>query len=184
MLTMLKDWKGSIEINGVLYDSVQDALKIDSKTFSDSMRIVLHSKSQNVSQRATVRSSDVSDTQYRVTVKQYMTKKSTPEFDFMLRWNDDKPMPMRTMVGTVVKETRGMVYMKLHGEAQKTITCTCCGRELTNPVSRYYGIGPICLSKLGIVRDIDDIENIKEDLVNVTWEGWIIKSSITEREEV
>lgn len=186
MLTMLKNWKGSIEINGVLYDSVQDALKIDSKTFSESMRIVLHSKSQNASQRATAQSMSVSDDsqQYRITVKQYMTKKSTPEFDFMLRWNDNKPMPMRTMVGTVEKETRGMVYMKLHGEAQKTITCACCGKELTNPVSRYYGIGPICLGKLGIARDISDIENIKEDLVNVVWEGWIIKSSITEREEV
>ena len=30
----------------------------------------------------------------------------------------------------------------------------------------------------------DDIENIKEDLINISWEGWIIKSAITKKEEV
>lgn len=114
-----------------------------------------------------------------ITVKQYMTEKGTPSFDFMTKWNGDKPMPCRIMSGIKVKETRGMVYMKLHALSKPTVTCTCCGRELTNPISRYYGIGPICLEKIGITRDISDVENIKEDLVNITWEGWIIKSAIT-----
>ena len=120
----------------------------------------------------------------KITVKPYMTKEATPEFDFMLKWNNNKPMPMRTMIGTVEKETKGMIYMNLHGFAQRTITCACCGKELTNPVSRLYGIGPVCLAKIGIKRDIEDVENIKEELVNVKWSGWIIKSAITEQEEV
>jgi hypothetical protein len=90
------------------------------------------------------------------------------------------------MQGVAEKETRGMIYMKLHGlaKAKPTITCYCCGKELTNPISRHYGIGPICLSKLGIRYDIEDVENIREELVNITWEGWIIKSAIIRREEV
>ena len=193
MLSMFKDWKGSIEINGVLYDSIQDALKIDSKTFSDSMRIVLHSASKNASQRATVRSADASDAvQYRITVKQYMTKKSSPEFDFMLKWNNDNPMPLRTMIGTVEKETRGMVYMKLHGDiyAEKICTCMKCGRQLTNPVSQYFGIGPEC-GNHNYVNPFSSQEELKmavsayrKQLQNIQWEGWIIKSAITEKEEI
>lgn len=193
MLSMLKDWKGSVEINGVLYDSIQDALKIDSKTFSDSMRIVLHSTVKNASQRATVRSADVSDAvQYRITVKQYMTKKSSPEFDFMLKWNNDNPMPLRTMIGTVEKETRGMVYMKLHGDiyAEKVCTCMKCGRPLTNPVSQYFGIGPECGGH-NYVNPFSSQEELKmavsayrKQLQDIQWEGWIIKSAITEKEEI
>lgn len=193
MLSMLKDWKGSIEINGVLYDSIQDALKIDSKTFSDSMRIVLHSTAKNASQSVVERSDSVSDAvQYRITVKQYMTKKATPEFDFMLRWNNDNPMPLRTMIGTVEKETRGMVYMKLHGDiyAEKVCTCMRCGRPLTNPVSQYFGIGPEC-GNHNYVNPFNSEDELKmavsayrKQLQNIQWEGWIIKSAITEKEEI
>ena len=191
MLTMLKNWKGKIEINGKEYSTVQDAIN-DFKTFSGDICIKLHPIKENVIQSKPDTFNGVSDVsekkekvgELKITVKPYMTKKSAPEFDFMQKFNNDNPMPMRIMQGTIEKETRGMYFMKLHGLAQATIRCTCCGKELTNPVSRHYGIGPICLSKLGIVRDIEDIENIKDDLVNITWTGWVIKSSITEMEEV
>jgi hypothetical protein len=77
-----------------------------------------------------------------------------------------------------------MVYMNLHGEGRETITCMCCGKELTNPVSRHYGIGPICMSKVGIHCDISNVDEIKEKLVDIKWSGWIVKSAIIEREEV
>lgn len=182
MLTMLKDWKGQIEVNGILYDSV-DAVKIDSKTFSESMHIILHSNTQKRTQTKIDAVDDVSE--YRVTVKKYMTMPATPEFDFMSKWNNDKPMPMRTMTGIILKETRGMVYMRLHGRAEQVVRCMRCGRLLTNPTSQIYGIGPECMSKLGLVRvEIDDVETIKKRLVDIVWEGWIIKSAITEKEEV
>ena len=50
---------------------------------------------------------------YKITVKKYMTEPSTPNFDFQDRWNDGKPMPLCTMQGEVIKETRGMYYMEL-----------------------------------------------------------------------
>ena len=37
---------------------------------------------------------------------------------------------------------------KLYG--QNTGTCSCCARELTNPLSIELGIGPICRDKFGI----------------------------------
>ena len=42
----------------------------------------------------------------RITVKSYMTQKSTPTFDFMSKWNNDTPMPLRVMYGTKLEETR------------------------------------------------------------------------------
>lgn len=183
MISLMQNWKGEVEVNGVHYNNISEVKTDDLRNF-DSVTIHLFSarkKLQKSSNNALV-SDDKK--QYRITVKQYMTKPASPDFDFMKRWNKDIPMPMRMMEGTVEKETRGMVYMKLHGFARQTITCACCGKELTNPVSRYYGIGPICLAKLGIARQIDDIDNIKEDLAKIEWEGWVIKSAITEKEEL
>ena len=53
---------------------------------------------------------------YKITVKKYMTEPSTPNFDFQDRWNDGKPMPLCIMQGEVIKETRGMYYMKLKSD--------------------------------------------------------------------
>lgn len=182
MLKLLKDWKGAIEVNGVCYDSVND-VKIDSKTFSESMHIVLHSNTKKQVQTKIDAIDDVSE--YRVTVKKYMTQLATPEFDFMAKWNNNNPMPMRTMTGIILKETRGMVYMRLHGKAESVVRCMRCGRLLTNPTSQIYGIGPECMAKLGLERiEIDDVETIKKRLVDIVWEGWIIKSAITEKEDV
>ena len=156
------------------------------KTIKDNIDIKLLSTDKNANMSVTEASNDAleQNKEYEITVKAYMTKKATYDFDFMLKWNNDEPMPMRVMQGTVEKETKGMVYMKLHGLAKPTITCYCCGKELTNPISRHYGIGPICLSKLGIVREIDDVENIREELINIEWEGWVIRSAIINKKEV
>ncbi|MBO6272758.1 hypothetical protein J6O48_08260 [bacterium] len=175
---LLKDWKGEISINDV---SVE-ASKIDFKTLSESTHIILHSNSQK---RIQTKIDSVDDVlKYQITVKRYMTQTATPEFDFMAKWNKNVPMPLRTMVGTIEKETRGMIYMKLHGQAEPVIRCMRCGRLLTNPISQYYGIGPECMSKLGFECEIDDVDTITKKLVDVVWEGWIIKSAITERKEV
>ena len=188
MLKLIESWKGAVEVDGVKYDSVQ-ALTSSSKTFSDKVHIVLHANAKNVTEKRTELKkqsveASTDSTEYEITVKKYMTQPASVGFDFMLKWNKNKPMPCVTMRGTVEKETRGMVYMNLHGFGQKTITCACCGKELTNPVSRHYGIGPICLGKLGIVSAIDDVENIKEQLERIKWSGWIIKSAIVNRKEI
>lgn len=183
MLELLKNWKGEIDINDKHYDSVEHA-RNDFKRISDDMHIVLHSaiKKRSMTQIEAVESI----TEYKITVKKYMTEPASPEFDFMAKWNNNNPMPLRTMVGTIEKETRGMVYMKLHGQAEPVIKCMRCGRTLTNPVSKLYGIGPECITKIPFIMNIDlnDVEGIKKKLVDVTWEGWIIKSAITEQEEI
>ena len=122
-----------------------------------------------------------------------MTKKATPSFDFMAKWNNNIPMPLLTMVGTVEKETPGMVYMKLHGDIVSRLEPICmkCGRPITNPVSQYFGLGPIC-GNHNYVNPFDTEEELKaavEDyrrnvLQKITWEGWVIKSSIISKQEV
>lgn len=185
MKAVLSKWQGAIEINGTRYESVTDAIEAfkslnsrsDIKLYASAVKASTEQNRQPVEQITDVQ-------EYEITVKKYMTQPSSNGFDFMRKWNNNIPMPCVTMRGTQEKETRGMVYMNLHGFAKPTINCMCCGRELTNPVSRYYGIGPICLGKIGIVRQIDDIEGIKEDLVKMKWSGWIIKSAITSRKEI
>jgi len=183
MLSLMQNWRGEVDVNGVHYNNISEVKISDLRSFENvTIHLSSASKKSQKSSNSVLTSEDKK--QYRIAVKQYMTKPASPDFDFMKRWNNDIPMPMRIMEGTVEKETRGMVYMKLHGFGRQTITCACCGKELTNPISRYYGIGPICLEKLGISRQIDDVANIKEDLAKIEWEGWVIKSAITEQEEI
>lgn len=127
---------------------------------------------------------------YKITVKQYMTEPATTTFDFQDKWNNGIPMPMVTMVGKVIKETRGMIYMELQGKAEATCNCLHCGRNLTNKISMLYGIGPICGQHYGINPfDTEEelnahFEELKEQISNIKWSGWIIKSAIKHWEEV
>lgn len=183
MLSMIQSWQGKAEVNGVMYDNVGSIPMLPA---GSAVTIKLYPR--NISDRMIKKVEPIvesdSKKELRITVKQYMTKKAEPGFDFMAKWNNDNPMPLRTMQGWIEKETKGMVYMHLHGQGESVITCMRCGRPLTNPVSRHYGIGPECIQKVGIVAAIEDIDSIKEQLVNVTWTGWVIKSAILEQEEV
>lgn len=187
MLSLLKDYKGAIEINGVKYDSVTDAIKrFKSDGSKINIKLFVTNRERNTEQNQAHK-------QKKIFVKQYMTRKSDAGFDFMKQWNNDNPMPLRTMIGTVEKETNGMVYMKLHADitSEKTRRCLACGRPITNPVSQYFGMGPECsghnyvnpfYSKEELEKAVQDYrENV---LKNITWEGWIIKSAILEETEV
>lgn len=126
--------------------------------------------------------------EYKITVKQYMLQKATPEFDFMKKWNNDIPMPLCTMVGKKLEETRGMVKMSLHGDifSTKTLRCMKCGKTITNEVSQYFGLGPICggHNYVNPFNSEEELKNAvaeyKKKLQHITWTGWIIKSAITE----
>ena len=185
MLQLLKDWKGAIEIDSTRYNSISE-VPTDLKKPGDSLNIKLYSYEHDTRKDAGeshTQATDVSaDTVYRIVVKKYMTKKAVPDFDFMAQWNNNNPMPMVVMYGTKVQETKGMVYMKLHGRGEKTITCMRCGKELTNPISKLYGIGPECIKHIPMLADYDiaNIGDIQAKLHEVTWEGWIIKSAILE----
>lgn len=127
---------------------------------------------------------------YRITVKKYMTQKSNRDFDFMSKWNKDIPMPFVRMTAKVIKQTRGMIYAECFGDIEKTDICMKCGKPLTNPVSRLYGLGPEC-GQHAYINPFDTADELKEHLEevktkiqNVKWVGWIIKSAVKECEEV
>lgn len=127
---------------------------------------------------------------YKITVKKYMTEPATSTFDFQDKWNNGKPMPFVIMSGTVEKETRGMLYMKLHAEAEATTTCMRCGRPLTNKISMLYGIGPECgshcyINPYNTEKELNEhIEELRQKIRSIEWEGWVIKSAIKNFEEV
>ena len=183
MNSLLESWEGAIEIDGTPYEKISDVPS--DLIFIDGMNILFKSKSKSSSGQA----AKASDTIYRVTVRQYMTKQSTPDFDFMKKWNNDVPMPLRTMVGTIEKETNGMYYMKLHADTSFSNMqyCMKCGKPITNPVSQYFGMGPECGCH-NYVNPFETTEQLKEAVENykkeylskIKWEGWVIKSSITE----
>ena len=192
MLTMLKNWNGTVEVNGNSYEDIQSVIS-NFKPTSGQIHIVLHPrqlKPQNGAGNGVQTAPGKKE--YKVTVKRYMTQPASPEFDFMAKFNHNEPMPLRTMVGTVEKETRGMVYMKLHGDIYADRICTCmkCGKQLTNPVSQYFGIGPECgghnyVNPFNSEEELRKaVEEYRKKLLNMTWEGWVIKSAITAQEEV
>ena len=192
MLTAVSNWEGAVIVGGARYESIMDAIHgVTDESLFDS--ITLLPKGNPAPEG--LKSSPVTDSEdtqtYRITVKGYMTKKASPEFDFMKKWNNDNPMPFRTMIGTVDKETRGMVHMTLHADiyADTITTCMKWGRPLTNPVSQYFGIGPECGGH-NYVNPFDTEEELRnavsayrKQLQSIVWEGWIIKSAIIEKEE-
>lgn len=192
MFSTIASWKGTVEINGVTYDSVEDARKFVAENSVSIDYILLHVEQKNAEKRK-ITQIESNPTQYVITVKQYMTKKSSPSFDFMAKWNDDNPMPLRTMIGTIERETKGMVYMKLHGDiiAEQMHFCMKCGRPITNPVSQFFGMGPECggHNYVNPFESEEELKSVVESyrrnyLQKLTWEGWIIKSAIESQEEV
>lgn len=188
MLNLLKDYKGAVEVNGQSFDSLDSALK-GLKNFDGQLTIVLNKGAgERVSQASQQVEEVAGDKIYRIKVRQYMTRPSTPQFDFHDKWNNGNPMPMRIMVGRKLKETKGMVRMELWGEITEEVATYCmrCGRILTNPVSKYFGIGPEC-GNHGYNNPFDDEEELKravkevdKQLREIKWTGWVIKSAIQE----
>ena len=191
MIEMIKNWKGALDINGQHYDSVQDAVSQFKKTDGEiCIRLYPVNKTEVVAKTSDNPITYVKDSdEIRITVKKYMTEKSSPQFDFMEKWNGNNPMPYRTMTGKVLQETKGMVKMELHGDiwAEKIFTCMCCGRQLTNPVSQYFGIGPECgghnyTHPFSTDKELKDaVASYRKQLQSVTWTGWVIKSAIIEQ---
>ena len=127
---------------------------------------------------------------YKITVKKYMTGPATSTFDFQDKWNSGVPMPLCIMQGEIIKETRGMYYMHLQGKAEPTSWCLVCGKTLTNPISKLYGIGPECCENVGLIRIESEeeakekLKDIMEQIDDISWTGWVIKSAIKEWEEI
>lgn len=186
----LKSWPGAIEIDGTIYPSVETAQNMLNSACFNFSSIKLCDKQTQAPEKPV---SVDGVTTYKITVRQYMTKPASPEFDFMAKWNNNIPMPMRTMVGTVEKETSGMVYMHLHGDITSTVTqyCMKCGKVISNPVSQFFGMGPECggHNYTNPFESEEELKSVVENyrknyLQKITWSGWIIKSAIVEREEV
>lgn len=189
MIDMIRSWQGRVAVNGQPYDNIQSAIS-NFKAGSGPICINLYPKQQTPLKIENMQPERMSgEREVRITVKKYMTEQASPLFDFMAKWNNNNPMPLRTMTGKVLQETKGMVKMRLHGDiwTEKISTCMCCGRRLTNPVSQYFGIGPECGGH-NYTNPFDSDAELREavaeyrkKLQNITWEGWVIKSAIIEQ---
>lgn len=129
--------------------------------------------------------------EYIVRVKRWMTQRTTDDsFDFMRHWNKNIPMPFRVMRGRVLSETRGMLYMELKARSLRTDYCMKCGRPLSHPVSKLYGLGPECgshyhINPFNTEEELQGaIHEVRQKLNNITWTGWIAKSGVEYATEV
>lgn len=117
--------------------------------------------------------------EYKVLVKRWLTRE-----------DNKNPIPMRTMVGTIVKQTNKAYLMRLHGRPEPSSKCLHCNKTLTHPVSVLYGVGPVCgkhmhINPLSSEEELQEkMDEIKAKLKAVTWEGWIPKSQIVEMTEI
>ena len=181
-MSVFSDWQGTVEINGKSQniENVSGAVSIHlfpkgyvKRDEQPKAQVIEHSSAE----------------EYVVKVKAWMTKQSTPDFDFMDRFNKGIPMPLRVMVGTVNKETEKMYHMTLHGDILERVsqTCMCCGKTITNEVSKYFGMGPICgnhnyVNPFATKEELKiAVEAYRKKLQTITWEGWIPKSAIEEK---
>lgn len=185
MLKLFEGYNGKLVINGKEFNSAQEAI-IAFKDFKGKVVVELFPEQSIGSDEPII---EEKDTKYVIKVKQYMTKPASPSFDFMDKWNNGVPMPMRIMVGKKLKETKGMVRMELRGEVIQEVNPVCmkCGRTLTNPISQYFGIGPECgghnyISPFETDAELQQaIGETRKQLQGITWTGWIIKSAIEEQ---
>lgn len=129
--------------------------------------------------------------EYIVRVKRWMTQPTdNAGFEFMYHWNKNIPMPLRVMRGRVLNETRGMVYMELRACPLKTDYCMKCGKPLTHPVSRLYGLGPECgghyhINPFNTEEELNAaIHEVRQKLNDISWTGWIAKSGVEYATEV
>jgi hypothetical protein len=199
MLNLLT-YEKPLLVNGKLFENAAEAFAAF-KDSADDLKIELHLSDAEIAEKRVSNSHIIVDvpaasstpsarklTVYKLIVRQYMTKHSSPGFDFMKKYNDDNPMPMRVMYGVILQETPGMYKMQLHCRAHKdSVHCSHCMRELTHPISRVYGVGPICGEHYWQADEwIKSLANDEEALFKeadkrlrqITWEGWIPKKAL------
>ncbi len=186
MLNYLENYRGSVNVNGTDYSTVKHALRALNGYIGPVVVLLGNTQQAEPHENPQPQVGSNDGTVYQIKVRQYMTKPATIDFDFHDKWNKGVPMPMRIMVGRKLKETKGMVQMELWGEivGEQMTACMKCGRTLTNPVSRYFGIGPECGSHHHVNPfDSDEalqeaVAEVQQQLQEVKWTGWIIKSAI------
>ena len=185
ILELLKNYPGNLKVNGKEFENVFQAIQAFGE-YQGRLVIELNTKPASPPRQEV---EEGKETEYIIKVKRYMTEPASPSFDFMDKWNNGVPMPMRIMVGRKLEETRGMVKMELRGEIIQEVNPVCmkCGRTLTNPVSQYFGIGPECgghnyINPFETEAELQQaVAETRKQLQNITWTGWIIKSAIVEQ---
>ena len=197
MLQYLQYYNGPLTVNGQSFNTTSEAIEAFGDFNGELVVTINHqlatgAKKQRRKQHTEHSKPNNTDV-YQIKVKKYMTMPSTADFDFQKKWNNNEPMPMRIMCGVILKETKGMYKMEMWAEItqEQTQQCMKCGRPLTNPVSKYFGIGPECgghnythpfSSDAELKAEVKKYNN--ELKVNTSWTGWVIKSAILEKEQI
>lgn len=109
----------------------------------------------------------------------YATKKN----EFHKKFNKNTPVPMRVMFGTIVRETDKCYVIEVCGKPEPTTHCLHCQKPLTNKVSMYYGLGPVCGAHYYIIgiteKNLESkFEDIRKRMNGIKWKGLIPKNQV------
>lgn len=193
MFELLYGYKGALIVNGEEYKNVNDAeeaLLNHKGGITIMIKPILSpkGKQQPVAEQSSPSPAELRievGKSYQVTVKSWMR---TYKSDFFLsQWNKE-PMPYITMTGKLLDRTANLYKMALRVDYQtsdKSTTCLKCGKPLSNPVAQYFGVCQSC-GCYEYSEPFDTQEELmsavnayKEGLKEITWEGAICKSAIT-----
>lgn len=98
MINILKEHTGGLIYNGQNYNNVENVLN-ELKEDEPFDIVLLPGKKSNI---------------YYFLFKDWMLVKSTKEFDFMRRFNNDIPIPLNKMRGYIIEETPAMYKVSLN----------------------------------------------------------------------
>lgn len=187
-------YQGPVEVDGEVFPSISDAMEKLSQ-YTGTMRIkplwpLLEKEPEK--ERLEVEKKPEKDTltlelnvPYEITVKAYVTKADTEKFQFHKKFNHGNPMPFRTMRGNVINRTEKMYKVDLYAYPTTIEQCLRCGKRITHPISKLYGIGPDCAEYLNIPRyesrdDLDDnMKSLQKEMKKIVWVGYVPMSAIT-----
>lgn len=175
MLEFLNNYIGDIIYENKVIDKSDIANLINSTDGSIKITLVPQSYKSN--------EAEVFDK--RIEVEDWLLRQSDNINTFMLKWNNDIPLPLKIMDINIIKEERGIYYIKAIAPNNNIVKCTYCGRVLRTPESKLVGIGPECLRKIGLPNiSINERKKILDKLKSIVWVGWIPKSAIINMEDI
>lgn len=83
-----------------------------------------------------------------------------------------KDLASRHLAGRVKAAGQKAILLECYAIVKHSVHCLRCGREITEPVSRVTGYGPVCSEKLGIPREGEFQaiqEAVKQETLTEVW---------------
>ena len=119
-----------------------------------------------------------------IEVKTWLIKKIAQQFGIAFLFRNLELVEIKA-------ESKKAIYAYIKCYSKPSIHCHCCGRDLTNAISRATGIGPICATKyfdisrpsMAEAKEVCKAIDAKAEKIGTIGPVWIAKSQIVEEDK-